>query len=921
MPTPNLFLGHAPALERILHLVPASVETGAKFKVTINGKTVSYTAAANTVADVTAGLAAALAASEIPEFAEVDWSDATTHVVGTGPEGQSWDCSTSTEASTLGNLTIVETTPGVEAVNEVQRFKLQDGASGGTWTYTNDFGSGNETSAAIAYNASAATVKAAIEGMTTPVAGDCSVVKNADGDWFVTWTGNFAGTEVAEGTIDGSSLTGTGDADVEDAQAGRGNSDEVQMVWIKTDSSASSFSCALSFNGNKSAALTEDETAATLQTKLEAVTGIGSGNVEVYGGRLGTNLTPPAADQLYAIHFTGDLAGSNLAALVGTDLVGCEVVVETVHAGGESTRDEVQSVYFGASDGGDSSSALAFEGETTGTISTATQPSDAETELEALAGLDDVEVFGAPGHLIVRFKGSDADTDVSLLQHNGLGNVGVEVEISEVMQGQASQNQIWNIRIFASGGTFTLSDGTDTTSAITFGALASTVKTRLETDITAITTVTASGTGTPDDPYVVELTDPAGTPLTLTGDGSSLTGGDGLITEETAHAAGTNEVQTVTIDAAVTGGTFTLSFENAETAGIAYNAAAATVQTALEGLLTIGSSNVSVTGSAGGPYTVTFQGDLAATDVELLVGDGSSLTGAAGSQTLSITESQRDSGPNHWSAAANWSLGHVCEYDETPVFEEGNEPLQYHIDQVRDFTADNATEQLTIAWHPFVDEQKVRLRNSGGALPTGLSTGTDYYVIVVDQDTIQLSATRGGSAVTFSDDGTGTHTVGVGVDDFEHYSRSNSEIGLAYRTDSGYVEYRPRKLKLWMETTAGSPAKAVRIGEGDGASAPRILLDFGTDEIHSVTFNTGSSNDGTPALQINNKNAASTHLLIEGEFGMAVERTDDEQFDTLTQRGGTLFLGQGLVTGDIVKTGGSIQTQRTTINGDLSIAL
>lgn len=36
----------------------------------------------------------------------------------------------------------------------------------------------------------------------------------------------------------------------------------------------------------------------------------------------------------------------------------------------------------------------------------------------------------------------------------------------------------------------------------------------------------------------------------------------------------------------------------------------------------------------------------------------------------------------------------------------------------------------------------------------------DYYAIKVDDNTLQLSLTDGGSAVTFSDDGTGTHSIG-----------------------------------------------------------------------------------------------------------------------------------------------------------------
>ncbi len=87
------------------------------------------------------------------------------------------------------------------------------------------------------------------------------------------------------------------------------------------------------------------------------------------------------------------------------------------------------------------------------------------------------------------------------------------------------------------------------------------------------------------------------------------------------------EKQTVTITGTPTGGTFTLTFGGQTTAAIAYNATAATVEAALELLSTIGQGNVQVTGSAGGPYTVEFVGQLQNTNVAAMTADGASLTG------------------------------------------------------------------------------------------------------------------------------------------------------------------------------------------------------------------------------------------------------------------------------------------------------
>jgi hypothetical protein len=80
---------------------------------------------------------------------------------------------------------------------------------------------------------------------------------------------------------------------------------------------------------------------------------------------------------------------------------------------------------------------------------------------------------------------------------------------------------------------------------------------------------------------------------------------------------GVNEVQTVTITGTPTGGTFRLTWNGQQTAVIAYNATAATVQAALEALSNIGVGNVSVTGGPGPgtPYVVTFVGQFASENV------------------------------------------------------------------------------------------------------------------------------------------------------------------------------------------------------------------------------------------------------------------------------------------------------------------
>jgi len=75
-----VFRGDAKEVAQVSTATPANVEVNDVFTLTINGKTVSFTATANTVANVTAGLNTAWNASTEPEFSEITAVDSTTCV-------------------------------------------------------------------------------------------------------------------------------------------------------------------------------------------------------------------------------------------------------------------------------------------------------------------------------------------------------------------------------------------------------------------------------------------------------------------------------------------------------------------------------------------------------------------------------------------------------------------------------------------------------------------------------------------------------------------------------------------------------------------------------------------------------------------------------------------------------------------------
>lgn len=102
-------------------------------------------------------------------------------------------------------ITIATTTPGDDSptVNEVQTVTIAN-ADGGTFTLTYS----GQTTTAIPYGSTAATVVAALEALSNIAPGDVGIVKASD-VYTVTFQGALAATDVAELTANGAALTAT----------------------------------------------------------------------------------------------------------------------------------------------------------------------------------------------------------------------------------------------------------------------------------------------------------------------------------------------------------------------------------------------------------------------------------------------------------------------------------------------------------------------------------------------------------------------------------------------------------------------------------------------------------------------------------------------------------------------------------------
>jgi len=152
-----------------------------------------------------------------------------------------------------------------------------------------------------------------------------------------------------------------------------------------------------------------------------------------------------------------------------------------------------------------------------------------------------------------------------------------------------------------------------------------------------------SGTGAVDDAAIsggqtsIEIDTLANLPNARTtvpiGARFNVAGVGSPLTTFTVTAANSNEKQQVVVDA--TSGNFTLTFNGQVTANIAFDANAATVQSALEALSNIAPGDVVVTSPMASTWIIEFRGVYLGLNVSILIGTDVDLMG--GGDTITIT--------------------------------------------------------------------------------------------------------------------------------------------------------------------------------------------------------------------------------------------------------------------------------------------
>lgn len=338
----------------------------------------------------------------------------------------------------------------------------------------------------------------------------------------------------------------------------------------------------IAIGGQYTTGIATGASAGTVETAVQALSTIGSGNCSV-------SKSSDSNDDTYVLTINGALAGTTIATAVVT-LTSAKAIIRTTQQGSATgtIQNEIQTLDVGSFDGVSPGPnvVITFNGQSTGggAFFTSTTAAGLKGQLEALSNITSVNVTRTGAVFTIEFTGAD---------------------------GSANQPQI------------------------TVGDYSAGTATHTPT----VTTTPGSGSG-----------------------------------------SAVNEQQTVTLTGVPTGGTFTLTFDGQTTSAIAYNASSATVDAALEALSNIGAGDITVTGSAGGPWTVEFGNAMAATNQPQMTANGASLTGGSG-QSIAVAEVTASAGPNHWDTAGNWLPAGVPANGDDVRFEIGNVPCLYGLAQ------------------------------------------------------------------------------------------------------------------------------------------------------------------------------------------------------------------------------------------------
>jgi len=205
-----------------------------------------------------------------------------------------------------------------------------------------------------------------------------------------------------------------------------------------------------------------------------------------------------------------------------------------------------------------------------------------------------------------------------------------------------------------------------------------------------------------------------------------------------------------------------------------------------------------------------------------------------------------------------WSVSNAYAAGDT-VYVAGTEHRRYECTAAHQGTAtSSATVTMTIAvpcvvtWNAHGKANNTAVVfSTTGALPTGLTVGTTYYVTAAATNTFQLSATMGGAAITTTGTQTGTHTC---------RTTSTAPVDRLTGTDPLWIDLGPTNrhamfdsmmsTQTTLTTSVGSPVLEVVVSPGI-CNGVAVLDVTGVVSVKCEMFN-GATQVYTETKTVNN---------------------------------------------------------------------
>jgi len=447
---------------------------------------------------------------------------------------------------------------------------------------------------------------------------------------------------------------------------------------------------------------------------------------------------------------------------------------------------------------------------------------------------------------------------------------------------------------------------------------------------------------------------PIATPVigatTLAGAGGSITPTITVTSSGLNLAGGTAQTATITLDPNNTSGNVQV-VGPAATTTFAYNAAASAVATALTNAYAgfLPTFAGLVTGSAGGPYTVTFP-DQYPHEGLLTTGSFSVNKGTLSRSVLLEVEQLAEGGAQNVvfigsaQSIAQVGTGSIDTNDTNTIYRATLNRKK--IEAQGSTSTDTTASLLAIDWATaatvFGDVGKVSAAATDNSLTfTGPATGEPFTLSLTAigglgtvTDVVTTTTPSGpnwltaidnydidqapGNGDTFTLQSTNVSIL-YGLDQFGTDPLLNFNVDLSYTGSVGlpelegqqgaqYAEYLPKTLVM--------PATNVAFGIGSGAGSPFFRWDSGSHPSTIEVFGTGQPvNSNGYALVYSNSASAVSDVpisIVSGFVGIA-PYTGQSAKITLTigfnqnlQSDATVFCGQGVTHGPIVQTGGTV---------------